>query len=72
LVALANTTRLSLKKGAHAALANAAEQEIRVLMLFLPAEISREADSVSQIFFILKEFGPYPCLTSNSLKLATV
>jgi hypothetical protein len=72
LVALANTTRLSSKKGAHAALSNLSGAGNPGADAILAGRDSLEADSVRQIFFILKEFGPNPRLTSNSLKLATV
>jgi hypothetical protein len=44
----------------------------RVPDAILTGRDSLEADSMRQIFFILKEFWAESRLTSNSLKLATV
>jgi hypothetical protein len=71
-VALANTTRLSLKErftSGSPQLSGAGNPGADAI---LAGRDSLESDSVRQIFFILKEFEPNPRLTSNSLKLATV
>jgi hypothetical protein len=71
LVALANTTPFLKERRTRGSLQLSAAGNPGADAI-LAGRDSLEADSVRQIFFILKEFGPNPRLTSNSLKLATV